>query len=456
MTRVKSRFICEECGAVHPKWSGKCLECESWNTLVEEELPEEGPHLRASPAVTCTPVPVTRAGHETPRRISGGMEEFDRVMGGGVVPGSLTLVGGDPGIGKSTLMLQVSHLVAAGEGPVLYISGEESFDQAHLRAARLKTLHDQLFLLTETHVSAIAPHLGSGKYRLAVVDSIQSVYTSRLAAAPGSVGQVRECANEFMRLAKTTQTPIALVGHVTKEGVIAGPRLLEHLVDTVLYFEGEGRQSLRVLRAVKNRFGSTNEIGVFEMHDAGLVEVRNPSALFLDERPVGVSGSVVFPAMEGARPLLVEVQALVSDAHAGTPRRTVTGVNPNRIALLLAVLERHAGLRFSDRDVFVNVAGGIRLDEPAADLAAAVALASSLLGRPVAPDTAVFGEVGLSGEIRAVSASRQRAREAAKFGFARCILPVNCAREAAGSDAVPEPAAKLGDALRIALENHCG
>ena len=452
MTRTKSRYICEECGAVHPKWAGKCIECESWNTLVEEEVREEGPHLRASLAVVNDPIPVTQAGHAAPERLSGGMEEFDRVMGGGIVPGSLTLVGGDPGIGKSTLMLQVSHHVAAGGGPVLYVSGEESFDQARLRASRLKTLHENLFLLTETHVSAVAPHIASGRYGLVVVDSIQSVYTSRLSAAPGSVGQVRECANEFMRLAKTTQTPVVLVGHVTKEGVIAGPRLLEHLVDTVLYFEGEGRQSLRVLRAVKNRFGSTNEIGVFEMHDAGLCQVRNPSALFLDERPVGVSGSVVFPAMEGARPLLVEVQALVSDAHAGSPRRTVTGLNPNRVALLLAVLERHAGLRFSDRDVFVNVAGGIRLDEPATDLAAAVALASSLLGRPVASDAAVFGEVGLSGEIRAVGASRQRAREAGKFGFSRCILPKNCVREAAGAEVTLEPAAKLGDAVRIALE----
>lgn len=452
MMRVKTRFICEECGAIHPKWSGKCAECDSWNTLVEEEIPEGGPHLRETAVITREPVPITHAGRETPRRIPGGMDEFDRVMGGGIVQGSLTLLGGDPGIGKSTLMLQVSHHVAAMEGPVLYISGEESFDQARLRASRLKTLNERLLLLTETHLSAIMPHLTGGKYRLAVVDSIQSVYTSRLAAAPGSVGQVRECANEFMRLSKTTHTPIVLVGHVTKEGVVAGPRLLEHLVDTVLYFEGEGRQSLRVLRAVKNRFGSTNEIGVFEMHDAGLSEVCNPSALFLDERPVGVSGSVVFPAVEGARPLLVEVQALVSEAHAGTPRRTVTGVNPNRIALLLAVLERHAGLRFSDRDVFVNVAGGIRLDEPAADLAAAMALASSLLARPVAADVAVFGEVGLSGEIRAVSAARLRAREAAKFGFARCILPGNCARDAADTDAVPEPAAKLKDALKLGLE----
>ncbi|HDP34374.1 MAG TPA: DNA repair protein RadA [Candidatus Hydrogenedentes bacterium] len=452
MTRTKTRFVCEECGAVQAKWSGKCVECESWNTLVEEEMPEEGPHSRASVAVTSAPVPVTDNAQAAPSRVSGGMDEFDRVMGGGIVPGSLALVGGDPGIGKSTLMLQVSHHIATNEGAVLYVSGEESFDQARLRAGRLDTLHDSLLMLTETHVSAIAPHVSQGEYRLVVVDSIQSVYTSRLAAAPGSVSQVRECANEFMRLAKTTRTPIVLVGHVTKEGVIAGPRLLEHLVDTVLYFEGEGRQSLRVLRAVKNRFGSTNEIGVFEMHDTGLCEVKNPSALFLDERPLGVSGSSVFPGMEGARPLLVEVQALVSDAHAGSPRRTITGVNPNRVALLLAVLERHAGLRFCDRDVFVNVAGGIRLDEPAADLAVATALASSLLGKPVTPEAVVFGEVGLSGEIRAVSAARHRAREAAKFGFARCIMPAGCMRDAAITAITPEPVTKIVDAIRIALE----
>lgn len=452
MPKIKTRFVCEECGAIAAKWSGKCVECDSWNTLVEEEILEEGPHARAPMAVTCEPVPVTNTVQPPPARLSSGMSEFDRVLGGGIVPGSLTLVGGDPGIGKSTLMLQVSHYLAEHEGAVLYVSGEESFDQARLRAGRLNTLNDRLFMLTETHVSAIAPHISQGEYKFVVVDSIQSVYTSRLAAAPGTVSQVRECANEFMRLAKTTHTPVALVGHVTKEGVIAGPRLLEHMVDTVLYFEGEGRQALRVLRAVKNRFGSTNEIGVFEMHDTGLNEVKNPSALFLDERPVGVSGSVVFPGMEGARPLLVEVQALVSDAHAGSPRRTITGVNPNRVALLLAVLERHAGLRFCDRDVFVNVAGGIRLDEPAADLAVAVALASSLLGKPACAEAVVFGEVGLSGEIRAVSAARQRIREAAKFGLRRCIMPVSCKRDAAAAEIVAEPSSKIVDAIKIALE----
>lgn len=452
MTRLKTRFVCEECGAIYPKWSGKCVECEKWNTLIEEELAEEGPHMRGPLAEGNAPIPVTEAGRTTPTRLSGGMAEFDRVMGGGIVPGSLTLLGGDPGIGKSTLMLQTSYYVARTEGPVLYVSGEESFDQARLRADRLNTLHERLLMLTETHVSAIIPHISKGSYRFVVVDSIQSVYTSRLAAAPGTVGQVRECANEFMRVAKTTETPIVLVGHVTKEGVIAGPRLLEHLVDTVLYFEGEGRQALRVLRAVKNRFGSTNEIGVFEMHDLGLSEVTNPSALFLDERPVGVSGSAVFPAMEGVRPLLVEVQALVSDPHAVSPRRTVTGFDPNRIALLLAVLERHVGLRFYDRDVFVNVVGGIRLDEPAVDLAVATALASSLLGRPVTPDLVVFGEVGLSGEIRTVSAAHHRIREAAKFGFRRCLLPKNSARESVESRLTLKPVANLAEAIQIALE----
>ncbi|HNZ47796.1 MAG TPA: DNA repair protein RadA [Candidatus Hydrogenedentes bacterium] len=452
MIRLKSRFVCEECGTVHPKWTGKCSACESWNTLQEEEVAEKGVHVRASLGIHSEPVSITEGSEETAPRLSSGMAEFDRVLGGGIIPGSLTLVGGDPGIGKSTLMLQLSHHLAAHTGRVLYVSGEESCEQARLRARRLNTLHDRLMLLTETHIAAISPHLSEGHYALAVIDSIQSVYSSQLPAAPGSTGQLRECANEFMRLAKTSNIPVFLVGHVTKDGVIAGPRLLEHLVDTVLYFEGEGRQSLRVLRAVKNRFGSTNEIGVFEMQEGGLREVKNPSALFLEERPVGVSGSVVYPAMEGARPLLVEVQALVSDPHAGSPRRTITGVNPNRVALLLAVLERHGGLRFCDRDVFVNVAGGIRVEEPGVDLAVAAALASSLLNRPVPASLAVFGEVGLSGEVRAVSASRQRAAEVAKFGFTRCLVPKSCSRDIAASGITPEPALTIVEALKVALE----
>lgn len=452
MTRIKSHFVCEECGAVHPKWAGKCPTCESWNTLHEEEIVDKGTHVRPSLSLHSEAVAITSATDEVAVRLSSGLAEFDRVLGGGIIPGSLTLVGGDPGIGKSTLMLQLSHHLAAAVGPVLYVSGEESFEQARLRAGRLKTLHDRLLLLTETHIAAIAPHLNNGRYALAVVDSIQSVYSSQLPAAPGSVGQLRECANEFMRLAKTSGIPVFLVGHVTKDGVIAGPRLLEHLVDTVLYFEGEGRQSLRVLRAVKNRFGSTNEIGVFEMQDSGLKEVKNPSALFLEERPLGVSGSVVYPAMEGARPLLVEVQALVSDPHAGSPRRTISGVNPHRVALLLAVLERHGGLRFCDRDVFVNVAGGIRVEEPGVDLAVAAALASSLLNRPVPSTLAIFGEVGLSGEVRAVSASRQRATEVAKFGFTHCLVPKNCSRDVTAAGITPEPAVSIVEALKVALE----
>ena len=423
MTRTKTRFVCEECGAVQAKWSGKCVECESWNTLVEEEMPEEGPHSRASVAVTSAPVPVTDNAQAAPSRVSGGMDEFDRVMGGGIVPGSLALVGGDPGIGKSTLMLQVSHHIATNEGAVLYVSGEESFDQARLRAGRLDTLHDSLLMLTETHVSAIAPHVSQGEYRLVVVDSIQSVYTSRLAAAPGSVSQVRECANEFMRLAKTTRTPIVLVGHVTKEGVIAGPRLLEHLVDTVLYFEGEGRQSLRVLRAVKNRFGSTNEIGVFQMKDRGLAEVSNPSELFLSERPDGAAGSAVVPALEGSRPILVELQALVSTTSFGTPRRTTMGFDHNRVSLLVAVLDKKVGLSLPAQDIFLNVAGGVRLDEPAVDLGVMAALASSHLNRAIPQRTIVFGEVGLAGEVRAVSHPDLRVKEAARLGFNRCFLP---------------------------------
>jgi DNA repair protein RadA/Sms len=411
------------------RWQGKCVDCGEWNTLVEEVSEDEGGHVRSAIVANSAPIAVTDSSQPPPERILTGMAECDRVLGGGIVPGSLTLVGGDPGIGKSTLMLQVSHFLASKVGPVLYVSGEESFNQTRLRAGRLKTMHDHLFMLTETSVTGIAKEITQGDYAFVVIDSIQSVYSSNLPGVPGSVSQVRECANEFLRLAKGNNVPIFLVGHVTKEGTIAGPRLLEHLVDTVLYFEGEGRQSLRILRAVKNRFGSTNEIGVFEMRDTGLMEVENPSALFLNERPEGVSGSVVLPSVEGTRPLLVEVQALVGDSHMGSPRRTVTGVNPNRVSLLLAVLEKRVGLHFSDRDVFVNVAGGVRLEETAADLAIALALVSSFRECPVSDTLTSFGEVGLAGEVRAVNMARQRVTEAGKFGFKHCIVPRNCAQD---------------------------
>jgi DNA repair protein RadA/Sms len=431
---------------------GKCPECAEWNTLVEEVIPEAGAHERPSIVSHSKPIPVTDGTHPPPARIPTGLSECDRVLGGGIVPGSLTLVGGDPGIGKSTLMLQLSQYLAANAGKVLYVSGEESFSQAQLRANRLKSVHDRLFIYTETSVSSIAKEIQKGGYAFVVIDSIQSVYSSQLSGVPGSLSQVRECANEFLRLAKGRNVPIFLVGHVTKDGTIAGPRLLEHLVDTVLYFEGEGRQALRILRGVKNRFGSTNEIGVFEMRESGLHPVPNPSALFLSERPKGVSGSIVIPSVEGTRPLLVEVQALVGDSHAGSPRRTVTGVNPNRVNLLLAVLEKRAGLHFSDRDVFVNVAGGVKLDEPATDLAVALALVSSFRNVPLPETLAAFGEVGLAGEVRAVDMAQQRVSEAEKFGFNQCILPRGCARNIVAGAVRVHPVGDLETALEMALE----
>jgi DNA repair protein RadA/Sms len=441
MAKVKSIYVCEACGAEAPRWQGKCSVCDAWNTLVEATEEAAGPYLRAALQEDARPTPITQGGDAESPRMKTRIAEFDRVLGGGVVPGSLVLVGGDPGIGKSTLMLQVAHRLAQDHGPVLYVSGEESFEQARLRARRLGTLHDRLLLLTETNLVAIQKHLRAPGLALAIVDSIQSIYTPHVPAVPGSVGQIRECAGELLRTAKGRHLPILLVGHVTKDGAIAGPRLLEHLVDTVLYFEGEGRQALRILRAVKNRFGSTNEIGVFEMLGHGLHEVPNPSARFLDERPQHAPGSVVTPAIEGSRPLLVEVQALVGDAHAGSPRRTITGVNPNRVNLLLAVLEKHAGLHLADRDVFVNVAGGVRLEEPAADLAVALAIASSFREKALPRDLAAFGEVGLAGEVRAVDQTQRRLEEVAKFGFARCLYP------RAGNASLKSPAGMAPDGI---------
>ncbi len=452
MAKEKSTYVCQNCGATTMRWAGRCADCGEWNTIVEERLPSEGKHSRPRFGAVAEPKPITEGGSQTPPRLATGMAECDRVLGGGIVPGSLTLIGGDPGIGKSTLMLQVCHHVARRNGPVLYISGEESFDQTRLRGRRLGTLSDNLLLLTETEIEVIEAHLTQADYAMVVVDSIQSVYSSQIAAVPGSVSQVRECANGLLRLAKSTDIPVFVVGHVTKEGAIAGPRILEHLVDTVLYFEGEDKQALRILRSVKNRFGSTNEVGVFEMTDSGLVEVPNPSALFLNERPKGVSGSIVIPSIEGTRPLLVEVQALVGEPTLGSPRRTVTGVNPSRVSLVLAVLEKRAGLHVSDRDVFVNVAGGVKLDEPAADVAIALALTSSLLEVPAAPDVVAFGEVGLAGEVRAVNMVRQRVAEGVKFGFTKCILPRGAAADVEGQGAEILPVLSISQAIDLALE----
>ncbi len=453
MAKPKSQFVCQACGSLSARWAGRCTECGDWNTIVEERVVEEGTHVRAGLSLApAAPIPITDGDQAAPPRVTTGMAELDRVLGGGLVPGSLTLIGGDPGIGKSTLMLQVGHALARGYGKVLYVSGEESFAQARLRGARLGSLHDRLMVFTETQVEAIQKELASESYAFVVVDSIQSVYTSQLPAVPGSVSQVRECANEFLRISKGRGIPVFLVGHVTKDGAIAGPRLLEHLVDTVLYFEGEGKQALRILRAVKNRFGSTNEIGVFEMTENGLHEVPNPSALFLNERPRGVSGSVVIPSVEGTRPLLVEVQALVGEATLGTPRRTVTGMNPNRVSLILAVLEKRAGAHISDRDVFVNVAGGVRLDEPATDLAVALAIMSSHMEIPLPPGLMAFGEIGLAGEVRAVDMARQRVAEAAKFGFTHGVLPRGCADGLDGGQLKVWPVSGIVQAIDAALE----
>ena len=423
MAKSKAIFVCQSCGTVHPRWEGKCADCGEWNTLVEEIQEREGPHARPSILSGAIPTPITDNQANPKKRMSSGLAECDRVLGGGIVPGSLVLVGGDPGIGKSTLMLQLAFRVALEEGLVLYISGEESFHQSQMRASRLNALHENVLMLTETNIETVRNQLTREEYACVIIDSIQSMYSPALSSVPGSVGQVRECANECLRLAKGKQVPIFLVGHVTKDGNIAGPRVLEHLVDTVLYFEGDGKHTLRILRGVKNRFGSTNEIGVFEMTGQGLVEVPNPSALFLDERPEGISGSAVIPSIEGTRPLLVEVQALVTESHLSSPRRTVTGVNPNRVSLILAVLEKRVGLGFSGMDVFVNVAGGVKLSEPAADLAVALALVSSLQDIPVAPDLAAFGEIGLAGEIRSVDRAGIRVSEVSKFGFKKCMLP---------------------------------
>lgn len=420
--KTRTLFACQKCGFQTPKWLGKCPDCNSWNSLVEE-IQVKGHPLPANAWPDSSPVSFTEITGKAEMRLACGIAEFDRVLGGGLVAGSLVLIGGTPGIGKSTLLLQSMDLVAKSSGKVLYISGEESIQQIHLRGTRMGVNATSLFILAETSLEKILAHIHRLKPDVVVVDSIQTVFTSSLESAPGSVSQVRESAGRLMMLAKGTGIPVMLVGHVTKDGSIAGPRVLEHMVDTVLYFEGDAGHPFRILRAVKNRFGSTNEIGVFEMKEGGLVEVKNPSELFLAERPLGVSGSVVVATVEGSRPLLVEMQALVTGSPLGMPRRTTIGVDHNRLALLVAVLEKKVGLSLAGQDIFLNVAGGVKLNEPAADLGMMVAVASSHLDKPVDPHCLVLGEVGLAGEVRGISQPEIRIKEAAKFGFKRCILP---------------------------------
>lgn len=419
----KTVFLCQGCAYQSPKWMGKCPECGEWGSLVEESQSLTLASGAKVPAQGAEPIPLNAVPESEQRRISSGIREFDRVLGGGLVPGSLILVGGTPGIGKSTLMLQVLHCLTEQAQKVLYISGEESLGQIKLRGERLGVGSDDLWVVSEVSLESIRGLVDDMAPSAMVVDSIQAVFTSDLTSAPGSVSQVREATMHFMHLAKRTGIPIFLIGHVTKDGAIAGPRLLEHIVDTVLYFEGDQNNMYRILRSVKNRFGSTNEIGVFEMQDNGLHEVMNPSTIFLSQRPSVVPGSVVTASIEGSRPLLLELQALVGQAGFGTPRRTVLGVDHNRVSLLVAVMEKKLGLQLVNQDIFVNVTGGVRVDEPAVDLGIVSAIASSFYDKPVEGSTMVLGEIGLTGEVRGISQAEPRVHEARKMGFSRCILP---------------------------------
>jgi DNA repair protein RadA/Sms len=453
MAKKKTVFLCQECGYESPKWMGKCPGCGQWNTMVEELIKPEG---SSRGFLTSThskkPEPITLIKSEKEPRLDTQISELNRVLGGGVVPGSLVLVGGDPGIGKSTLLLQTSDQLSKSGQRVLYISGEESVKQTKLRATRLDINSENLYVHAETDLELIERAIDEVQPMLVVIDSIQTVYRQEIASAPGSVSQVRECTAHFMRIAKTKGIAIFIVGHVTKEGSIAGPRLLEHMVDAVLYFEGERHHTYRILRAVKNRFGSTNEIGVFEMIEAGLKEVLNPSEVFLEERSKGAAGSTIVASMEGTRTVLVEIQALISPTSFGNPRRMATGVDHSRISLLMAVLEKRVGMLLQNQDAYINVAGGVRLDEPAIDLAIAVSIASSFRDKPTNPTDVLIGEIGLTGEVRRVSRIDQRVHEAAKLGFKRVIIPNKNIGGWTAPDGIEVVGVDtLGDALKFSI-----
>lgn len=423
-------FFCQECGFESAKWLGQCPGCRAWNSLVEE--PAVSSLSRGSKGSSAVrgerkePSALSQVSLVKEDRIETGIEELDRVLGGGIIPGSLTLVGGDPGIGKSTLLLQVCQKLSGQGRKVLYISGEESLKQIKIRALRMGEFSDSLLLYCETNLGSIEETIRRIQPEVVIIDSIQTMYNENIGAAPGSVSQVRESTGVFLQLAKGTGISIFIVGHVTKEGTVAGPRVLEHMVDTVLYFEGDRHASYRILRGVKNRFGSTNEIGVFEMRQAGLVEVKNPSEFMLSGKPEGASGSIVACSMEGTRPVLIEIQALVCHSNFGIPRRQATGTDFNRLNLLMAVLEKRVGLQISASDAYVNIAGGMKIQEPALDLGIVMALVSSFKNRPLDDKMMVFGEVGLSGEVRAVSMAGQRVQEAKKLGFTTCVVPTAC------------------------------
>ncbi len=433
---LKTVFTCQACGYQTPKWMGKCPDCGQWDALVEEVATvRPGKDTRSGGTrASLEPVPIDAVDLEDENRLLTGIGEFDRVLGGGLVSGSLVLIGGDPGIGKSTLMLQCLHRLAVNGRTVLYVSGEESIKQLKIRSNRLFKTTSDMLVVTEIEIDSILAMVDKVRPDVLVIDSIQTMYSSELTSAPGSVSQVRESAMRLMLMAKQKGLPTFLVGHVTKDGAIAGPRLLEHMVDTVLYFEGDRNHVYRILRAVKNRFGSTNEIGVFEMKDKGLDEVVNPSAVFLSERPEKAPGSVVTASMEGTRPILIELQALASSTSFGTPRRTILGLDGNRVALLVAVMEKKLGLHLMGHDIFMNVAGGVKVYEPAVDLGIISAIASSFLDRPIQTGTVVLGEVGLTGEVRAVGQIDVRVAETKKMGFSRCIVPRSCLKRMTPTD----------------------
>lgn len=426
MPKTETLFLCQSCGNDFPRWYGQCPSCGEWNTLVEEKIQTSNLKLQNKLQIpitkTQTPVSIMEVDFTVEERKPTGIAELDRVLGGGVVAGSVVLVAGEPGIGKSTMMLQAAEALAQ-KAKVLYVSGEESVKQIRLRAERLGTLSKTLILYPETNLFAIEKAINEIKPQFAVIDSIQTIYREDVTSAPSSVSQVRECAAYLVRIAKATGIPVFIVGHVTKEGTVAGPRVLEHIVDTVLYFEGEQHRQYRLLRATKNRFGSTNEVGIFEMKDRGLIEVANPSEVFLSERPKDASGSVVTAAIEGTRPLLVEIQALVSPTKMTYPVRKATGADYNRVAIIIAVLERQSGLKLSLSDVYVNAAGGVRVAEPAVDLPIALAIASCYNNKPIDSQTLAIGEIGLAGEIRSVNQIEQRVKEAEKLGFKTIVLP---------------------------------
>ncbi|MBE9501475.1 MAG: DNA repair protein RadA [Dehalococcoidia bacterium] len=448
--RSRTVFVCQQCGRESPKWLGRCPGCEGWNTFVETVVRAPTRHAAPSRLPSIAPQELSQVTIEGTPRLTLSSAEFNRVLGGGIVPGSLVLIGGDPGIGKSTLMLQVSAMAAEREGKVIYVSGEESLEQVRLRANRLGLGGEHLFVFPETNLEIILEHIDQESPHLVIIDSIQTVYLDELGGAPGSVGQIRECTMRLMQWAKAAGIPVLLSGHVTKDGAIAGPRVLEHIVDVVLYLEGEPFSTYRLLRSVKNRFGSTNEVGIFEMRGDGLMEVDNPSQVFLAQRARDTVGSAVVPTLEGTRPLLVEIQALSSTTSFGLPRRTANGIDFNRLLLITAVLSKRAGLPLGNQDIIVNVVGGLRVNEPAADLGIALAITSSLRSAAIAPDLVAIGELGLSGELRGVPQLERRLAEAAKLGFGRCLLPRR-AKFSAPQGIKPIGVESLREAIRVAL-----